>query len=111
MIEIKPTRKYVVIATYDNDYALTEVFETNSSLRAGLVAKAIAEYWRRDLAMFGVNTQSFWTVQVEEPLYNHREGFHWIATVSDSKGNLSNLRPSHSIRRWTDDQDLAMEVD
>jgi hypothetical protein len=95
-----PTRRYVVIATYENPlYAQVEWFETGSELRAQLVAKAIAGYWRNDLEMFGPETQKFWTVVVEEPEYRNRHG------------KLLDLYPSHSMRRFTDDQDLARGVD
>lgn len=106
-----PTHKYVVIATYENPaYAEVEVFETNSILRAQLVGKGIADYWRRDLERFGLKTQGFWTVVVEEPLYRCREGFKWHVQ-KDGHGRVLSLHPSHSVRRFTDDQDLARGVD
>jgi hypothetical protein len=107
-----PTRRYVVIATYENPlYAQVEWFETGSELRAQLVAKAIAGYWRNDLEMFGPETQKFWTVVVEEPEYWHApEGFRWHVR-RNRHGKLLDLYPSHSMRRFTDDQDLARGVD
>lgn len=106
-----PTRKYVVIATYSNPgYADIEVFETQSVLRAQLVAKGIGDYWRRDLVNFGASTQQFWTVVVEEPEYRHKEGFEW-RVEKDEHGRVLSLHPSHSVRRFTDDQDLARGVD
>lgn len=106
-----PTRRHVVIATYEYPaYAEVEVFETNSILRAKLVARGIADYWRRDLENFGLKAQGFWSVVVEDPIYEGKEGFNW-RMEKDREGNLQSLHPSHSIRRFTDDQDLAQGVD
>lgn len=106
---IVPTARYVVIATYGDKYPVIEVFETASSLRAELVFKALVEFWTRDLKAFGVPTQKFWTVVVEEPLYDNPD-FAWLVK-HDGDGNLIKFTPNASIRRMTQDQDLVRGVD
>lgn len=110
---MNPTSKYVVIAKYEDTgyYALVEVFETNSQLRAELVFKALVDYWTRDLDMFqnSYEGKKHWYVVVEQPLYADPE-FKWL-TEYDGLGRLIKLSPTVSVRRNTMDRDLALGVD